>query len=552
MQTFHEFGLSAEFLRAVDELGYKTPSPIQVQTLPILLGKPTDFIGLAATGTGKTAAFGLPLLERIDSTKKQVQGLILCPTRELAIQVSEQVNLLGRYKGIKSIPVYGGASYIDQIHGLKAGAMIVVGTPGRVIDHMKRGTLILENAKTIVLDEADEMISMGFKEDLETILESIPREKSQIWLFSATMSREVRRVADAYLRNPQQVQVNRTEMLSTTVKQFYYFTRESDKPEILCKLIESADDFYGLVFCQTKMLVSNLGLYLNGRGYQVDTLHGDKDQKEREHTMRQFRDRRVNILICTDVASRGLDVKDVSHVINYSIPRELDNYVHRIGRTARSGKTGIAMSLVTPTHRYLIDRIEKMTKSRMEEGVIPTRKEIGMKRISKILPKFSEQTFHTRVLEIMGEDWKSAIDKMSKEEIAARFLSMIAADIFHERAEKPIPLNLSAPAAEIEGRDSDDPPARSHRPARFDRDSRGGDRPRRPSGDRGGFAPRSGYGGDRGPREFSRGPSRGPSKTGDRGRDTRPVAPRSESRDSSAGFSMVPKRAPFKGKKFRA
>jgi len=577
MQTFHEFGLGAEFLRAIDELGYKTPSPIQVQTLPILLGKPTDFIGLAATGTGKTAAFGLPLLERIDPSKKVVQGIILCPTRELAIQVSEQINIFGRYKSIKSIPVYGGASYIDQIHGLKAGAMIVVGTPGRVIDHMKRGTLKLENVTTVVLDEADEMISMGFKEDLATILESIPREKSQIWLFSATMSREVRRVADDYLRNPQQVQVNRTEMLSDTVKQFYYFTRESDKPEILCKLIESADDFYGLVFCQTKMLVSNLGLYLNGRGYKVDTLHGDKDQKEREHTMRQFRERRVTILICTDVASRGLDVKDVTHVINYSIPRELDNYVHRIGRTARSGKTGIAMSLVTPTHRYLIDRIEKMTKSRMEEGIIPTRKEIGMKRISKILPKFLEQTFHTRVLEIMGPDWKAGIEKMSKEEIAARFLSMIAADIFQERVEKPLSIDQSAT---IEDRNSEDRPARNERPGRSERDGRDGDR----GGygrDRGGYTDRNAYG-DRGRRDF---PPRAPSKFSPR-RDEKPRAPRfevrgekrtdarsarpdfrvakpdsrraesrparSEARESSAGFSAVPKRTPFKGKKFRA
>ena len=438
MQTFSEFGLSPEFLRAIEDLGYKTPSPIQVQTLPILMGEPTDFIGLAATGTGKTAAFGLPLLERIHTDKKQVQALILCPTRELAIQVSEQMNLLGKHKQIKTIPVYGGAGYGDQIHGLKSGAMIVVGTPGRVIDHIKKGTLKLGGVETLVLDEADEMISMGFKEDLETIMESVPRDRSHIWLFSATMSREVRKVADTYLREPKQVQVNRTEMLSTTVKQYFYMSRESDKPEILCKLIEAADDFYGVVFCQTKSLVSDLAQYLHGRGYHVDALHGDKDQRERELTLKKFRERKVTILICTDVASRGLDVKDVTHVVNYSLPRELDSYVHRIGRTARSGKTGIAMSLVTPSHRHLIGRIEQMTKSRMEEGKIPNRKDLGAKRVAKIEAQFFEQKFHARALELIGANWKEQIAEMDREEIVSRFVAMIANDIFHEREIKPV------------------------------------------------------------------------------------------------------------------
>ncbi|MDB5036552.1 MAG: ATP-dependent helicase [Bacteriovoracaceae bacterium] len=473
MQSFREFGLSDELLKAIDELGYKTPSPIQEQTLPILLGEPTDFIGLAATGTGKTAAFGLPLIHRIDPTKKVVQGLILCPTRELAMQVSGQINLLGKHKHIRALPIYGGASYIPQIHGLSEGTMIVVGTPGRVIDHMKRGTLKLENVKTIILDEADEMISMGFKEELETILDSVPKGQSRFWLFSATMSKEVRRVADTYLRNPKQVQVNRTEMLSTTVEQVYFLTRESDKPEVLCKLIESAEDFYGLIFCQTKVLVTNLNQYLLERGYKVDCLHGDKDQKAREHSMKNFRDRKVTILIGTDIASRGLDVKDVTHVINYSIPRELDNYVHRIGRTARSGKTGVAMSLVTPSHRYLIDRIEKMTKSKIKEGKIPTRKEIGSKRITKILPRFQEQKFHTRVKELLGKEWIEATAEMEREEIVSRFIAILASDVFEDREVKPLAFSSDDREDRPARRENSDHKSEGGRRFRNNRNSRG-------------------------------------------------------------------------------
>jgi ATP-dependent RNA helicase DeaD len=438
MNTFEELNLSEPIKRAITELGYTSPSPIQSQALPILLGEPTDFIGQAATGTGKTAAFGIPLLEKIDAKKKAVQGLILCPTRELAMQVSGQINLLGKFKGIKTVPIYGGANYSDQIYGLRSGAQVVVGTPGRLIDHLERGTLDLSGLITVILDEADEMISMGFKEDLESILQAAPRASSQIWLFSATLSKEVRRVADTYLRNAKQVQVNRTEMLSTTVEQFYYPSRESDKPEILCKLIEAADDFYGLVFCQTKALVVDLTQYLSSRGYKVDCLHGDKTQTDRERTMQAFRDRRVSMLICTDVASRGLDVKDVTHVINYSIPRELDVYVHRIGRTARSGKSGIAMSLVTPSHRELIYKIEKMTKSRMKEGRIPSRKDIGVKKITKMLTPFQEQTYYTRAIELLGAEWQTAISTMSSSEVAGRFLALMMPDVFKEEGSQMV------------------------------------------------------------------------------------------------------------------
>jgi ATP-dependent RNA helicase DeaD len=336
-----------------------------------------------------------------------------------------------------------------------------------VIDHLERGTLKLDNVTTLILDEADEMISMGFRDELETILKKTPREKSQTWLFSATMSQAVRRVADKYLRKPKQVQVNRSEMLSGTVEQIYYSTKESDKPDILCKLIDVAEDFYGIVFCQTKVIVKDLTQYLTSRLYRVDCLHGDMDQNARERTMQAFRDRRVNMLVCTDVASRGLDVKDVTHVINYSLPRELDSYVHRIGRTARSGKKGFAMSLVTPSHRNLIYRLEQLTKTRIAEGKLPTRKEVAAKKTSLLLPSFTAEKFHARALEVMGPDWLHALETMSTTEVASRFIAMTLPDIFAERQVKPLSPLVREPAAERPSqrrhRDSRSrPPSRAH------------------------------------------------------------------------------------------
>ncbi len=432
LNSFADLNLSTELMQAIEELGYTTPSPIQAGALPILLKNESDFIGQAATGTGKTAAFGIPLIEHCSVKKGAVQGLILCPTRELAIQVSEQIELLGKYKGIHAVAIYGGAGYDKQIQGLKQGLQVVVGTPGRILDHIRRGTLKLGAVKNVILDEADEMISMGFKEDLETILEEIPKGV-HTWLFSATMSRQVRSVAEKYLSNPEQVTVNKQEMLSSSVEQVYFPTHESDKPEVLGKIIEAADDFYGIVFCQTKSLVVDLTEYLQKRGFSVDCLHGDMNQAGRERTMTNFRERRIKVLVCTDVASRGLDVKNVTHVVNYSIPREFDIYVHRIGRTARGGSAGIAMSLVTPSQRGLIRRIEELTNARVSEGKIPKRKDIAYKKVSAALAKFDAQEFHARAVESLSETWRERLEGMDKFEIAGRFLSMQYKDLFSER-----------------------------------------------------------------------------------------------------------------------
>lgn len=499
MNSFEKFGLKPGLLQAIEKMGFETPSPIQEQTIPVLLEKAQDFIGLAATGTGKTAAFALPLLQNIDPTIKQTQALILCPTRELVVQVCEQINLLGREERIFALPVYGGVSYIPQIHGLKKGASIVVGTPGRIVDHLEKGNLNLSALKTLILDEADEMISMGFKESLQTVLESVNRKSASFWLFSATMNKEIKRIADRYLENPARVQINKTEVLSNTVEQFYFFTRESDKPEILSRIIEANDDFYGIIFCQTKVLVSQLNQLLVERGYKVDCLHGDKDQKSREVTMKAFRTRKVNILVCTDVASRGLDVKNVTHVINYSLPRELDSYVHRIGRTARSGSDGIAISLVAPNHRYLISRIEKMTNSKMKEGKLPTRDDLIQNKISKVLNEFlsQDQADVELIYPLLGSDWEEAVAEMDAAEMISRFMGILAKDVL--MAEDVAPLKMKV---------YDD-----------DSGSRSGGGGRRRAGNRGNYG-RGNYGGGAGGGSRSRrsGGGRQSQSAGGRGR----------------------------------
>jgi ATP-dependent RNA helicase DeaD len=461
LKTFDDLTLSAPVAQAVRELGFTAPTPIQQQALPVLLGAPTDFIGQAATGTGKTAAFGLPLVESCDPEDKGVQAVVLCPTRELALQVCGQLNLFGKHKRVKSLPIYGGTGYGEQLEGLRRHPAIVVGTPGRLIDHIERGSLSLAGVRTVVLDEADEMISMGFKEDLEKILKATPRERGHIWLFSATMSKEVRRVADAYLRRPKQAQVNASERLSATVDQVYYVVPERDKPAVLVRLIELADDFYGLIFCQTKSLVMDLTQFLTDHGFRVDSLHGDKSQDDRERTLRAFRARKTNILVGTDVASRGLDVKDLTHVINYSLPREPEVYIHRIGRTARSGRAGLAISLTAPSHRALVNRIEHATKSRMTEGKIPGRREVSLKKVSRLLARFQDQKNFAKAAGLLGPEWGRAAKDMTLEEILGRFVAMTAPELFEER-EKTLPAYM--PSAHAPAHPHAHPHPQKHRP----------------------------------------------------------------------------------------
>lgn len=439
-QTFSQFpALRASLLQALTEIGYETPSPIQAEALPVLLENQTDFIGLAATGTGKTAAFALPALNQLDIESTRTQVLVLCPTRELVLQVAGQFEQLGRHLQPTVLAIYGGTEYGPQLQRLRAGVQIIVATPGRLMDHMEKGRIDLSGLTTLILDEADEMISMGFREALDFILAQLPAEGTQRWLFSATMSAPVRQLTSRYLSSPQTVQVNRTEMLSSTVEQYYYACQEKNKPEILAKLIEAADDFHGFVFCQTKALVSNLTSYLRERGFKVDSLHGEMSQSAREKTLSEFRARRLNVLVCTDVAARGLDIKDVSHVVNYSIPRELDNYVHRIGRTARGGKVGLALSLVTPSHRHLLQKIERLTKSRIAEGVIPSRKAIAEKKVSTLLARWQDVKGVERAQELLDSSWRDALTTLSNEEIVSRFIALQFPELFTDERQSMMP-----------------------------------------------------------------------------------------------------------------
>jgi len=488
VKTFNELNLSSPLISAIEQMGFKEPSPIQTKALPILLGGSTDFVGLAGTGTGKTAAFSIPLLERINPKAKTTQGLILSPTRELALQISGQIDLLGKFMGVRALPIYGGTGYINQIQGLRQGANIVVGTPGRIKDHLNKNTLKLDNIEVLILDEADEMISMGFKEDLEFILSSINREKASIWLFSATMNNDLRRVASSFLKNPAQVEINKTDVLSTNITQNYFVIRESDKIENLSRIIEMEPEFYGIVFCQTKTTVANVTQELATKGYSVDCLHGDKSQYERERTMKAFRDKKVNVLICTDVASRGLDVENVTHVINYSLPLELEVYIHRIGRTARSGKSGVAISFVTPSQRHIIPRIERITKSKVVEAKPHSRKDVAVLKINKLLPAFQKIEKTTKAMELFTTEWKDVLTNMKPEEVAARFLNLLYPEIFEPT---PAPArtenNYVSSRGDRDHRDSGDRPSYRSRGPRSSSSSNERDNSRPPERSRSRF-----------------------------------------------------------------
>jgi ATP-dependent RNA helicase DeaD len=535
--TFEQFNFSPEMNKAIAELGFTSPTPIQIETLPILLKKPTDFLGLAATGTGKTAAFAIPLLESMKGSPKTVQALILCPTRELAKQTSEQINLLARYKKVKALAIYGGSDYGGQLRALKEGVAIVVGTPGRIIDHLERGTLNLNSLQTVVLDEADEMISMGFKEEIELILQKVSQEeKHQTWLFSATMSKDIRRIADNFLNNPKQIQVNKQEGVSRAVKQFFYTVREEEKLDALEKLIDQAPEFYGLIFCQTKALVVDITESLRSKGYAVDCLHGDMEQNARERTMKAFKAKTARILICTDVASRGLDVKELTHVVNYSLPRELDLYVHRIGRTGRGGAEGLALSLVSPSHMHLVSRIERATQSRMTKAQVPSDFEVLKVRLKKALNTFLEEPSKDsigvlKLAEILADsEWPAALEAMSKEEIIARFLA--------KSIKAPQQKRTAAPGGFA---------------ARYDRGSERGDRGGDRRYDRGAY--RGGErGGDRGSyRGADRSGDRAPFRGADRNAEAGAAAPASGERrafKSDDKFARKPRK--FDRKPFQA
>ncbi|MFZ7133556.1 MAG: DEAD/DEAH box helicase [Eubacteriales bacterium] len=389
LMKFEDLDCSEEVKRAVKDMGFEEMTPIQQMTIPLIMeGK--DVVGQAQTGTGKTAAFGIPLLDRIDSEDKTTQALILCPTRELALQVSEEIAKLSKYKhGIKITPIYGGQSIDRQINVLKRGVQIVIGTPGRVIDHIRRRTLKIKNLKFMILDEADEMLNMGFREDIETILESVEIER-QTLLFSATMPKAILNIINKYQNNPEIVKVAHKELTTPNVEQLYVEVKEMDKMEVLSRLIDVYNPHLSIVFCNTKKKVDEVTDLMQSRGFSVDKIHGDMKQVTRSHVINKFKKADIEILVATDVAARGLDIDDVGIVFNYDMPSHEEYYVHRIGRTGRAGKSGTAFTFVTPRDFYLLKNIMNYIKKKIKRHPIPSISDIEEIKTEAFMKKIKE------------------------------------------------------------------------------------------------------------------------------------------------------------------
>ena len=381
---FNELGLSEKILKAVAAMGFEEASPIQAKAIPAAM-QGIDLIGQAQTGTGKTAAFGIPVLEKIDVKSKELQVLVLCPTRELAIQTAEEMRNLAKYmSSVKILPIYGGQEIVKQIRSLKAGVQIVIGTPGRVMDHMRRKTLRLDSVHTVVLDEADEMLNMGFRDDIETILKEMPEER-QTLLFSATMPKAILDIAKTYQKDAVTVKVVKKDLTVPSIDQFYYECKPKNKEEVLCRLLDIHAPKRSLVFCNTKRQVDELVTALVGRGYFAAGLHGDMQQAQRDRVMKSFRDGRTDILVASDVAARGIDVDDVEAVFNYDLPQDDEYYVHRIGRTGRAGRTGKAFSFVSGKEVYKLKEIQRYCKTKIYAQKIPSMNDVAMTKMGNLL-----------------------------------------------------------------------------------------------------------------------------------------------------------------------
>ena len=426
--AFSQLTLTKPILKALEEVGYETPSPIQAATIPLLLDG-RDVLGQAQTGTGKTAAFALPILSGLDLTQKDPQVLVLAPTRELAIQVAEAFQKYARHlKGFHVLPVYGGQDYRGQIHALKRGVHVVVGTPGRVMDHMRRGTLKLDRLSTLVLDEADEMLRMGFIDDVEWILEQSPSDR-QIALFSATMPQQIRRIATKHLNKPEQITIKTRTTTVETIRQRYWPVSGVHKLDALTRILEAEHFDAMLIFVRTKTATLELAEKLEARGYDTAALNGDIPQNQRERTVQQLKNGKLDILVATDVAARGLDVERISHVVNYDIPYDTEGYVHRIGRTGRAGRKGDAILFVAPRERRLLGAIEKATRQKIDIMELPSTELINDQRIAKFKQRITD-TLANEELEL----FTSLIEQYEQEhnvpakEVAAALARLLQGD----------------------------------------------------------------------------------------------------------------------------
>ncbi|XJZ27576.1 DEAD/DEAH box helicase [Bacillota bacterium Lsc_1132] len=455
MTKFQELGLSQATLKAVLRMGFEEATPIQAETIPLSLEN-KDLIGQAQTGTGKTAAFGIPLVEKIDMSVDAVQGIIIAPTRELAIQVSEELYKIGAGKRVRVLPIYGGQDIGRQIRSLKKAPHIIVGTPGRVLDHINRRTLRLDQVHTAILDEADEMLNMGFIDDIESILAQIPTER-QTLLFSATMPAPIQRMAERFMKDPQVVRVKMKEMTVPSIEQYYLEVQEKNKFDVLTRLLDIQSPELSIVFGRTKRRVDELSEALTLRGYTAEGIHGDLSQAKRMSVLRKFKEGSIDVLVATDVAARGLDISGVTHVYNFDIPQDPESYVHRIGRTGRAGKTGVAMTFITPREKSYLAVVEKTTRRKMEKMKAPTLDEAleGQQKavVEKIIQTIESNNLHY---------YKAAAQELLEDNDASTVVAAVLKMLTKEPDTTPVKLTEEQPLAQRRDRNKQQGNRRNH------------------------------------------------------------------------------------------
>ncbi|MES2799926.1 MAG: DEAD/DEAH box helicase [Bacteroidota bacterium] len=419
--TFEELGLKSEVLKSLQDMGFTAPTPIQEQAIPHLLGENSDLVGLAQTGTGKTAAFGLPLINNIENHAKRPQGLVICPTRELCLQITRDLTNFSKYLNINVVAVYGGADIRRQITDIRQGASIIVATPGRLMDLINRKAISLSEVEYVVLDEADEMLNMGFKEDIDAILSTTPETKN-VWLFSATMPKEVAEIAKNYMHKPLEISIGHKNQSNENIEHLYYVVKERDRYEAVKRLIDFNPSIYGLIFCRTRQETASVAEKLAKEGYNAEPLHGDLTQAMRDRVMDRFRKRDLQILVATDVAARGIDIDSITHVINYNLPDDIENYTHRSGRTARAGKTGQSLVLINTKEQFKIKAIERQMRTSFTLGHVPNAEEICEIQLMKLINKIVS-------IEVKEDDIKkflpsiyAGFETMSKEEVIKHFV----------------------------------------------------------------------------------------------------------------------------------
>lgn len=424
MKTFEELGVAPEIRKAIEELGYAQPMPVQEEVIPYLLEGIRDVIALAQTGTGKTAAFGLPLIQQVDTRARVPQALILCPTRELCLQIASDLADYSKYiDGLRVLPVYGGSSIDSQIKALSRGVQIIVATPGRLIDLMKRKTADLEHVKYVVLDEADEMLNMGFLDSIDEILAKVPESRSML-LFSATMPKEIAKITKKYMDSPKEITIGRKNEGTSTVKHVYYMVHAKDKYLALKRIADFNPDIYGIIFCRTRKETQEIADKLIKDGYNADSLHGDLSQAQRDYVMSKFRLKNLQLLVATDVAARGLDVDNLTHVINYGLPDDVESYNHRSGRTGRAGKTGMAVAIIHTREQGKIREIEKILNRKFEKGQIPSGEEICNKQILDLVDRIEKVKVNESEIKDLLPSVYRKLDWLEKEDIIKRMVSL--------------------------------------------------------------------------------------------------------------------------------